>query len=287
MTHRISSKENVAKALLRLLRRDLNAAARELRAASPREERVHRVRQRLKRIRTILRVLEPAFGERARAVRRTLAEAARLLARARDADVAAASARELASTTPAGEDAGFERVAVALDAEAARAHQEKTPLGDVNGRFAAAMAEAATFEPDFDGQALVAAALRQAYKRGRKAMLKAESSLSTPDLHRWRKAVKDLWYLIRLARKRLPKRVARVGPNLDRLGEALGLGNDHALLAEKLALSPTGDPALMRQLALIARRRNALEAEAFALGARLYARKPKAFADRLRLAREK
>ncbi len=43
----------------------------------------------------------------------------------------------------------------------------------------------------------------------------------------------------------------------------------------------------MRQLALIARRRNGLEAEAFALGARLYSRKPKAFAERLRLARGK
>ncbi len=204
------------------MRRDLQAAARELRADGSREERVHRVRQRLKRIRTILRVIEPAFGERAVTMRRTLAEAARLLARARDADVAAASARELAAITPAGEDAGFERVAIALDAEAAHAHQERTPFGEVTRRFSEAVTEAATFQPDFDGQALVAVALRKAYARGRNAMLQAETSLSTPDLHRWRKAVKDLWHLVRMARKRLPKRVVRIAPNLDRLGEALG-----------------------------------------------------------------
>ncbi|HEY5082861.1 MAG TPA: CHAD domain-containing protein [Bauldia sp.] len=287
MKHRIGKRADVAKALVRLLRLDIRAAAAELRAPGPREERVHRVRQRLKRVRTILRVLEPAFGERALTLRQTLAEAARLLARARDADVAAASARQLAATTTPADDAGFDRVAASLDAEAARVHQERTPLGDVSRRFAEAIAEAATFEPDFDGQALLAAGLRRAYARGRTAMLKAENSLSTPDLHRWRKTVKDLWHLIRLARKRLPKRLVRTGPNLERLGDALGLGNDHALLAEKLALSPTGDPALMRQLALIARRRNALEAEAFALGARLYSRKPKAFAGRLHLHRHK
>jgi hypothetical protein len=111
----------------------------------------------------------------------------------------------------------------------------------------------------------------------------ADSTLSTPDLHRWRKAVKDLWYLIRLARKRLPKRISHSAPGLDRLGETLGLGNDAALLAEKLALSPSGDPSLMRQLALIARRRNALEAEAFALGRDLYHHRPKSFARRAAL----
>jgi CHAD domain-containing protein len=284
MAHHIHSSENIAKALLRLLRRDLVTARRELNGAGTREQRVHRVRQRLKRSRTLLRVLEPELGEPAIQLRHKLSEAARILAGARDADVAAASARELAATE-GGEEAGFNRVAIALDAEAAVAHRERTPLRDVSDRFVEAIATVETFNSDFDGRAVLAAALRMAYARGRRAMDRAETTLSTPDLHRWRKAVKDLWHLIRLARKRLPARVVKTGAGLDRLGEALGLGNDSALLAEKLALSPTGDPALMRQLALIARRRNALEAEAFALGAELYRRKPKAFARRLQLER--
>ena len=114
-------------------------------------------------------------------------------------------------------------------------------------------------------------------------MQQAQSSLATPDLHRWRKAVKQLWFLTRLARKRLPKRGQRVGPDLARLGEVLGQDNDHALLAEKLALSPAGDVSLMGQLSLIAKRRNTLEAEAFDLGAKLYRQKPEAFMERLKL----
>lgn len=178
---------------------------------------------------------------------------------------------------------GFDRVAAALDQEAAHAHHERVPIGDVNKRFAAALATATTFVPEFDGRELMAAALVKAYAKGQGAMASARTTLSTPDLHRWRKAVKGYWHLVRLARTRLPKRITETAADLDRLGEALGLGNDHALLAEKLALSPTGDPALMRQLALIAKRRNALEAEAFALGDRIYATKPKAFARKLKL----
>lgn len=283
MAHRIGRNESIPKALVRLARDDLGRAAADLKAADRRQERVHRVRQRLKRVRTILRVIEPRFGAAAVGARRTLAEAARLLARARDADVAAENARVLAATSRPGEDHGFERVVETLERAAEEAHQRRTPIGEVNSRLAAASAAIATFDTDFDGRALLASALSRAYRQGRTAMRKAETSLATPDLHRWRKSVKNLWHLLVLARARLPKKGRRVATSLDRLGQMLGSDNDHALLAEKLALSPTGDPKLMSQLGVIARQRNALEAEAFALGKRLYARRPKAFARRFKV----
>lgn len=285
MAHRVGKKEDVAEGLLRLILDDLQAAARDFRDAGSREERVHRVRQRLKRVRTILRLLEPAFGDKAVAVRRELTETARLLSGARDADVVAASARDLAATTPPGDDFGLERVVLTLDEEAARAHHERTPIGEVNRRLAAAIAAVSAFKPDFDGEELVAAAIHLAYEKGRRLMGRAQSSLATPELHRWRKTVKQLWFLLRLARKRLPKRGERIAAGLERLGEVLGQDNDHALLAEKLALSPVADMSLMAQLSLIAKRRNALEAEAFALGEKLYRDKPKDFLARLKLRR--
>jgi hypothetical protein len=79
----------------------------------------------------------------------------------------------------------------------------------------------------------------------------------------------------------MPKRSRKIAPELELLGEVLGRDNDHALLAEKLALSPTGDMSLMGQLSLIARKRNTLEGEAFAVGQRLFRRKPQRFAKRL------
>jgi CHAD domain-containing protein len=277
MAHRVGKHEDAAKALIRLARRDLEAAAREFRDAASREESVHRVRQRLKRVRTILRILEPAFGDRATLLRRSLGETARLLATTRDADVVAASARALAATAGDAGDLGLDRVVTTLDAEAAAAHRERTPVGEVNRRLASAIATVSAFDAGFDGDALIGEAVRRAYARGRKAMARARQTLSTPDLHGWRKSVKQLWFVLRLARKRLPKRATRIAPELERLGEVLGADNDQALLAEKLALSPTGDLSLMAQLSLISRQRNTLETEAFALGGKLYRRKPAAF----------
>jgi hypothetical protein len=197
--------------------------------------------------------------------------------------VAAENARQLAAASRPGEDHGFERVVEILERAAEEAHQRRTPIGEVNSRLAAARAAIASFDTDFDGRALLASALSRAYRQGGIAMRKAGTSLATPDLHRWRKSVKNLWHLLVLARARLPKKGRRVAERLDRLGEMLGSDNDHALLAEKLALSPTGDPKLMSQLGVIARQRNALEAEAFALAKRVYVRRPKAFARRFKV----
>ena len=200
-------------------------------------------------------------------------EAARMLAGARDADAAAASARGLAAAASTDNDLGFTRVASTLGEEAERAHHERTPIGEVNKRLAAARALIETFNDEFDGSALMVAALRRTYARGRRTMRKAETSLATPDLHRWRKAAK----MVAAESRR------KFAPDLARLGEVLGHDNDHALLAEKLALSPTGDISLLSQLSLIASKRHALEAEAFSLGARLYRRKPKKFARKLKI----
>lgn len=283
MTYRVRRREEMAGGLIRLVREDLDRAQAELRAHGRRERRIHKVRQRLKRTRSILRALEPAFGEEAIAARRSLTAAARLLAQARDADVAAASARVLAAST-ADSGLGFGRIADALDHEADRAHAERTPLGRVAVHFASAEARVAGFDTAFDGHDLMELAIERAYRKGTKAMRTAQATLATADLHSWRKSVKHLWHLLFAARKRLPGSARRRARRLAELGELLGLDNDHAALAEKLALSPEGDPALMTQLALIAKRRRHLEAEAFALGNRLYGRRPGRFARKIRLA---
>jgi CHAD domain-containing protein len=285
MAHRIEKDEAIGTALARLAHEDLVAARRELSGGSGgRQERIHRVRQRLKRVRTLIRVLAPELGDQAEATRRPLSEVARMLAGARDADVAAASARGLAAATPHAGALGLDRVVKALDQEAADAHRERTPLAEVGRRLEVLAMEVAAFDSGhLHGGALITTALKRSYAAGREAMARARGSLATPDLHRWRKRVKDLWHLLRLTRERTGGKGARNAPRLERLGELLGLDHDHALLAEKLALSPEGDPALMAQLGLIADRRRTLEAEAFELGERIYRRRPKAFVKSLKL----
>jgi CHAD domain-containing protein len=282
MAHRIGKREDIGPALMRLALDDLAEARAELASSGPAAARVHRVRRRLKRVRSVLRVLRPELGAEAARLAGCLRDAARRLADTRDTDAAAASARSL-TEAPEADGAGLERVIAMLDREAEDCHAEVASFAEAGNLLAAVEEELSGLDVDADGAALLGRAIERAYRRGRAAMRRATFSLATPDLHEWRKSVKDLWHLIRLARKRLPAAVARRAPRLERLGETLGLDHDHAMLAERLALSPEGDPALMQQLSLIARRRRALEAEAFALGARLYRQKPKAFRRRLRL----
>ncbi len=284
MSHRIEKREDIGLALLRLAHDDLAAARRDLHHGGPREERIHRVRQRLKRVRTLLTVLKPGLGQHAVAAKQALTAVARMLAGARDADVAAASARDLAASTPQAEELGLDRVVATLDREAAHAHREKTPIAEIRSRLRLLTDAVASFEAhSIDGHSLLERALKHTYRQGRDCMQSARSSLATPDLHRWRKHVKHLWHLLRLSRKRIGKEGQAMAPMLERLGDLLGLDHDHAMLAEKLALSPTGDLALMSQLSLVADRRRKLEAEAFELGERIYRESNKAFAKALKL----
>ncbi len=280
MTHRIGRHEAIGPALLRLAAEDLAAARLALAGGAPSDRTIHRVRQRLKRTRSVLRVLRPALDGRAERCAEKLRAAARLLSQSRDADVAAESARQFTSTAH-GDDAGFGRVVVFLDREA-RAHQP-TSVERVTRLIADSEQQLARASKSVAGTALLGRAIDHAYRRGLAARRRAEFSLTTPDLHQWRKAVKDLWHLLRLARKRLPRRSASLMAEFERLSELLGLDHDHAVLAEKLAIAPTDDPSLMEQLGLIARRRRALEAEAFILGAALYRQKPKTFRKRMAL----
>lgn len=282
MPHRIGKREAIDRALWRLIRDDLAGARKDLFATGRREERIHHVRQRMKRVRSLMRVVAPALGDRAAEAKQMLRGASRQLAGARDADAAVASARSLRQAAGRKDAAGFDRVVAELDRKAADAHGNGTPVGDVARRLAA-LENGFSASPDIRGARLFDKALARSYRQGRSAMRRAESSLATPDLHQWRKVVKDLWHLLRLARKRLPQKARADAGRLQTLGELLGNDHDHAMLAERLALSPDGDPALMRQLSLIAKERRSLEAEAFELGAQIYRQKLKKYGRRMRL----
>jgi len=283
LAHRIGKDEKAGPALWRLLRDDIVGARDELASGNgARDERVHRARQRLKRARSTLTVLKPVLGHHARDLKRSVAAAARLLAGTRDADVVAATARSLRETIGASDDAGLDRVVADLDRKAEEAHQHDTPVDEVVERLSLIATALEGLTCKIDGEDLFERALAAAYADGRKAMARARSSLSTPDLHAWRKEVKVLWHLVRLARKRLGGSVRNIADDLDRLGDVLGYDHDHAVLAERLALAPDADHSLMRQLSMIAKERQSLEKEAFKLGERIYRPKPKTFARKAR-----
>ncbi|MCW2993878.1 MAG: domain containing protein, partial [Conexibacter sp.] len=120
---------------------------------------------------------------------------------------------------------------------------------------------------------LVAGSVR-AYAHGVDALAVARRDMTPENLHEWRKRAKDLWYQQRLLRDAWPEVLKAQADAADRLAKLLGDDHDLAELAAQL---PDEDVPL----AAIAEARSAIQADAWRLGRRLYAEKPKAFGRRL------
>jgi CHAD domain-containing protein len=102
-------------------------------------------------------------------------------------------------------------------------------------------------------------------------------------LHEWRKRVKDLWYELRLIAEIGGPSLRGQAKDAHALADLLGDDHDLAVLRERL-LGPAGGVAadVDAVLGLLDHRREQLQAQAMALGERVYAERPKAFLRRVR-----
>jgi CHAD domain-containing protein len=135
-----------------------------------------------------------------------------------------------------------------------------------------------TFEPlGFDA---LAPGLRRIYRRGRKAMQRAQADRTNENLHEWRKRVKDLWHAEQIVRPAAPKKMKKLAKRTHALADLLGDDHDLAELSMYVEWHPNGFDDRTAQLALMAvidRRRKELQRRAFRLGRKVYRRSPKQF----------
>lgn len=284
MKHRIARHSHVGLALREAIVDDLARSASILTDVSrPRAERVHEVRRRLKRARSTLAVLKPVLGGAYRRHRGVMTGIARDLAARRDADVVAATARDLGREIGGGEPIIAD--AALADLGGVTAHDvlvAPIEFAALSERLARAAAEARALPAPDDAADLLATAIERAYRQGRKAMRRADTDGDGDDLHDWRKAAKHLWFLMRLSRKRLPKRAGRFAHRLERLSETLGAEHDVMLVDAHARALVTRREAEGPFRHALRKRRGALQREALTLGARLYGRKPAAFTKAFR-----
>ena len=122
--------------------------------------------------------------------------------------------------------------------------------------------------------------LRRIYRRGRRAMRRAQADPTDENLHEWRKRVKDLWHAEQIMGRAAPKKVKKLAKRTHALSDLLG--GDHDLAELGLYVGRHRDSfedrvAQVAHSAVINRRRNELKRQAFALGPKLYRRSPKRF----------
>lgn len=126
--------------------------------------------------------------------------------------------------------------------------------------------------------------LKRVYKRGRKALKIAKKKPTFENHHEWRKRVKYLWYQIRILKDIWSKELNGYAKELHNLSDLLG--DDHDLYDLQKKLNAEYDTVehkaeLENLNALIKEFSNEKRKDAYVLGEKIYAEKPKAFVKRM------
>jgi CHAD domain-containing protein len=264
-----------------------NPATRELRAAIVdalehlqrlplSDDSVHEARKSLKKARAALRLLRDGLDEAAyRAENAALRDAGRLLSPLRDPKSALAALDVLFKRYPGKlPPLGVEKLKGALEAKP-ESPTSSRPFRKQPTRLLERCLERAN-KPDFArvGARPLERSLRRIYRKGRKAFAEAQSSATTEALHEWRKQVKYLANALQALYGPQDHELKKIAKRAVKLARRLGDEHDLAVLAQKARTLRGLHP-------IIERRRAKLQKRSFALGKRLYRRKPGRFVERL------
>ncbi len=287
MAFRLLPGEPVATGLTRSLREAIDEARDSLfDGALERDQRIHRSRRRLKRARSLVRVMRPLFGSSYRDEVRRLRDAASLLSASRDADVAAITAETLTVGTDGRMRDMLDTLHGALQERARHAHGRETPVDEAVALLDEARAAASYLPEEFDGEALLFDALTETYGGEVRCRAGAKNSGAADRFHDWRKLVKHRWHLMRLIEGRMTYAKAKRIDRIDTLGETLGLVNDCHVLLELLAATPSlagTQRAYVRIVPVIEARRDRLIRRVFKIARPLYRKSEKAHAKAMKL----
>jgi CHAD domain-containing protein len=189
------------------------------------------------------------------------------------------------SELPRGAFAGLRAT---LDERARTAHdalaQDRGPIEHVVGALDAAAERAEHWPLDGGDVAILAPGFERVYRRGRRALRRAEARPDDEHLHELRKRAKDLWHGAQVLRPAAPKQLKRLGRRAHELADLTGDDHDVAVLVDAAHHHRRdlgrGERALL--VALATRRRAELRRAALDLGRRVYKRKPRRLARLIR-----
>jgi CHAD domain-containing protein len=276
MSFSFKSRSGAAHQVRAIVGSQVEKALETARAGEDFDKTVHALRRRCKKIRGVLRLVRPNFGDYKNendAVR----SAADLLGGVRDAQV---MVETLDGLTVAGHTQAAREHLVARVDRLARAMEASAPLERFAEIFAALGARARDWSFDTNGFDLVGDGLEATYRQFLRDMDAAEDGEDAVAMHEWRKHAKYHWYHVSLLEKSAPDLLPSREEALDQLGEYLG--DHHNLHVLEETLRGMGDEIgdLAPIVAAIEARQEELADRAFALGRQLAADKPSALRKR-------
>jgi CHAD domain-containing protein len=285
---RLYKEEAIPDGIRRIARGQLDQSHDELRDAPKRKlaGAVHETRKSFKRLRATVRLARGAIGDDTyRRENTAFRDAGRRLSGVRDASVLIETLDDLEKASgdalPTGATAGLRG---RLEDERKRAldslQADDALVAAVIADMEQARTRTAAWSFGTEGFDALEPGLRRIYRRGRKAMRRAQADPTNENLHEWRKRVKDLWHAEEILRPAAPKKMKKLAKQTHALADLLGDDHDLAELSLDVARHSTDFDDRMAQIALMAvieRRRKKLQGRAFGLGPKLYRRRPKRF----------
>ena len=293
MAYRLQPQSSVEANVRRILGEQLDKAHYQLTERFPDEpaEAVHDARKRLKKARSVLRLMRKAMGkETYKQEKNTLRDVGRLLAPARDGEAYRETLEALADhyASVLEEDAFAVLREALMDLHQGRLRQlidHDEPMMTVVNTLKESQLRLKRLQLDQEGWDAIRKGLKKIYRQGRDRMATAYEDVSDATFHRWRKRVKDLWYDTRLLQGLWPLVMKAWKSESHQLSKYLGDDHDIAELRQFLLSHQEDDPLrdshLKLLLPLMQHRQGQLRKQAHGLGQRLYAESPEAFTERI------
>jgi CHAD domain-containing protein len=284
MAYHFKPSETVTDAVKRIISEEIDSAAEQLKkTGNQRDEAVHEARKSLKKIRGMLRLIQPEIGrgfyKRENGLFR---DVGRKLSEIRDAgaiievfdDLAARYQKELTPAAPAVVRRALKKV---------KAETEKElKIDEVVSETIHALGEArerlAGLHIKSDGWDTIGSGFRKYYRLGRAAMEQAGEEKTPEAYHEWRKRAKDHWYHVRLLEKSWDEKAGTYEGSLKDLETALGDDHNLVVLRQRLKKEPDlygGHDAVQLWLGVIDRRAEELRGESARIGNGVYCLKPR------------
>ena len=245
--------------------------------------RVHIMRRCCKRLRALLRLVEPGLGKKYRREDRALRDAGRVLSQFRDSDVALSVHRGLRAEGAARGalltrwESRTNSQLRELYANPAGLHQlEVYALG-----LEQVWSRIGTWRLKGKSSRILAAGIGKTYGRARRDMNRARRLQTVDIFHDWRKQVKYHRYHVRLLRLAWPNVIQARAETADELGECLGKANDLAMYLALVRKEPLNPGELAALEGEVRRRQAALYEQAWLMGDRLFHQPAETFGDDL------
>jgi CHAD domain-containing protein len=291
MAFQFKEGESIPRGLERIVRKEIDKALDRLtgRTEADRDEVVHDARKRFKKIRAVLRLIRPELSPQTYDRENGCFRAAgKPLTAVRDSTVLVTAFDDLTqSFADQASPQKFRKVRQGLEANRDEVHrrllEERDAFGEVAVRIALARARLDGWKIA-DDWAPLRCGLKQIYRGGRAALVRALAESSVESLHEWRKQTKYLWHQLQVLQPICPTVLTPLADRLHDLGDYLGDDHDLAVLRQTTEADDAhfGGRAVLDPLfEFIDHRRAELQRKAYLLGRQLYQDRPSVFANRL------